>query len=142
MAIVAAVDRSARAADAVEEAERLAEAFDDPVHVVHVLTRSEFVDMGRTAAEEVGGSISMDEVKAAARAVAAEAAADLTVPTEAVGLVGDPADAILEYADEHDARYVVVAGRRRSPTGKAVFGSVTQSVLLNADCPVVTSIEQ
>lgn len=141
MVIIAAVDRSDRAARAVEEAEHLAKSFDEPVHVVHVLTRSEFVEMGRAAAEEVGGSISMDEVKAAATEVASEAAANLTVPSEAVGLVGDPADSILEYATDQDARYVVVAGRKRSPTGKAVFGSVTQSILLNADCPVVTSIE-
>jgi nucleotide-binding universal stress UspA family protein len=52
---------------------------------------------------------------------------------------GDPADQILAAADDADADLVVVAGRKRSPTGKALFGSVTQSVILNADCPVMVA---
>ena len=50
---------------------------------------------------------------------------------------GDPAEAIVETARERDVDLVVVAGRRRSPTGKAVLGSVSQSVLLTADRPVL-----
>jgi len=49
MTIVAAVDRSSHASRVVEEAVTLANAFDDSVHVVHVLSRSKFVEMeGRT----------------------------------------------------------------------------------------------
>lgn len=36
-----------------------------------------------------------------------------------------------------DADYIVVVGRSRSPVGKALFGSVTQGVLLHAECPVL-----
>lgn len=54
------------------------------------------------------------------------------------GHIGDPADQILALADSIDARFVVLGGRKRSPTGKALFGSVTQSVILSADRPVVT----
>ena len=42
------------------------------------------------------------------------------------------------YADEQDARYIVVSPQQRSQTGKILFGSVAQSVLLNAGCPVVS----
>ena len=52
---------------------------------------------------------------------------------------GDPAESILELADEEDADLVVVGGRKRSPAGKALFGSVTQSVILNADRPVMVA---
>ena len=50
---------------------------------------------------------------------------------------GDPADRILAVAADEDAAVVAVAGRRRSPAGKAIFGSVTQSVVLGADRPVL-----
>lgn len=136
MTIVVAVDRSDRATRAIEEAGRLAAAFDDEVHVVHVLGRSEFVELGRTRAE-AGDPVDIEDVRAVAAEIATEAAADLAGPVESVGLVGDPEDEVVAYAEAEDARYLVVAGRKRSPAGKAVFGSVTQSVILNATCPVV-----
>jgi nucleotide-binding universal stress UspA family protein len=54
---------------------------------------------------------------------------------------GDPADQLLETARELDADLIVVAGRKRSPTGKALFGSVTQSIILNAERPVMVAGE-
>jgi nucleotide-binding universal stress UspA family protein len=50
---------------------------------------------------------------------------------------GDPAEAIIETADEFDADMIVVAARKRTPTGKVLFGSVTQAVLLGTDRPVL-----
>jgi nucleotide-binding universal stress UspA family protein len=64
------------------------------------------------------------------------------VPLKNVGLTGEPAARIVTYTVDEDARYAVLCPRKRSPTGKALFGSVGQSVLLNANCPVVTTIEQ
>ncbi len=49
---------------------------------------------------------------------------------------GDPATIILETADELEVDAIAVHGRKRSPVGKALFGSVTQAVLLDADRPV------
>lgn len=50
---------------------------------------------------------------------------------------GDPAGAIVDTADELDADMIVLAARKRSPTGKVIFGSVTQTVLLETDRPVL-----
>jgi nucleotide-binding universal stress UspA family protein len=50
---------------------------------------------------------------------------------------GDPADEILEYAHEGAVDLIVMGGRKRSPVGKALFGSVSQAVLLNTELPVV-----
>lgn len=47
-----------------------------------------------------------------------------------------PADAILQAAEENDAEIIVVGVRRRSPVGKALLGSTSQSILLDADCVV------
>lgn len=55
---------------------------------------------------------------------------------------GDPAQMILQVANEIDADAILMSGRKRSPAGKVLFGSVTQSVLLSADQPViVTTVE-
>jgi len=48
-------------------------------------------------------------------------------------------EAILDHAEEHDVDSLVLGGRKRSPAGKALFGSVTQSVILNTDRPVVVT---
>jgi nucleotide-binding universal stress UspA family protein len=49
---------------------------------------------------------------------------------------GDPARVILDAADEVDADLVVLGGRKRSPLGSFLFGSVSQAVLADATRPV------
>lgn len=53
------------------------------------------------------------------------------------GAVGEPETAIVDEARDLPADLLLIGGRRRSPAGKAVFGSVPQTVLLSAPCPVV-----
>lgn len=50
---------------------------------------------------------------------------------------GEPAAEILTHAAENDVDLICLAGRNRSPTGKALFGSVTQDVILGTDLPVL-----
>lgn len=49
-----------------------------------------------------------------------------------------PAEDIVQVAEDVDAALVVVGLRTRSPVGKALLGSVTQSVLFDSPCPVLT----
>lgn len=137
MVVVAAVDRSEHARNVVAEAESLAKAFDDTVHVVHVMTQSEFLQLQSDSIEETNKPVDMTRVRNHAKEHAEEAARDISVPHESVGLVGGAKEEILRYTDENDTRYVVIGTAKRSPTGKALFGSVAQSILLGSECPVV-----
>jgi len=49
----------------------------------------------------------------------------------------DPAEDILEVADETAAELIVIGLRRRSPVGKLILGSNAQRILLDAGCPVL-----
>lgn len=54
------------------------------------------------------------------------------------GAIGTHADEIVRLATETESRLVIVGGRGRSPTGKAIFGSTAQQVILGAPCPVTS----
>ena len=49
----------------------------------------------------------------------------------------DLAGALLELLDRVDADLLVIGARRRSPMGKALMGSVAQTVILEASLPVL-----
>ena len=52
---------------------------------------------------------------------------------------GDTVQDILDEADRFDVDAIVLGGRKRSSVGKVIFGSVTQSVILETDRPVVVT---
>lgn len=49
----------------------------------------------------------------------------------------DPADQLLRVAEETNAELIVIGLRRRTPVGKLIMGSAAQTVLLDADAPVL-----
>jgi nucleotide-binding universal stress UspA family protein len=135
---VEADDDEAERSAVIHEAAKIASAFDEELHVVHVLSQSRFREMEQESVEDTGKTIEMDAIRAVARDVADEAASEVVEEYTPVGLVGSAEDEIVKYAKRQDASYVVLGGKRRSAVGKALFGSVTQSVLLNAPMPVLT----
>lgn len=55
---------------------------------------------------------------------------------EVRGVVGEQGESIVAVAEDVSADMLFVGGKKRSPTGKAVFGSTAQEVMLNGPCPV------
>ncbi|MFB6075009.1 MAG: universal stress protein [Haloarculaceae archaeon] len=58
----------------------------------------------------------------------------ISVTTES--RVGDAAEQILAVGDEIEAELIVMGGRKRSPLGALLFGSVSQAVITDATRPV------
>lgn len=61
---------------------------------------------------------------------------DRGITVETMSTSGDPSASILQAADEIDADLIVLGGRKRSPLGSLLFGSVSQQVMLDANQPV------
>ena len=49
----------------------------------------------------------------------------------------DVADTVLDLVDNADVELLVIGARRRSAVGKMIMGSVTQTIILRADVPVL-----
>jgi nucleotide-binding universal stress UspA family protein len=49
----------------------------------------------------------------------------------------DPAEDLINVAEEAGADFIVIGLRRRTPVGKLILGSNAQRVLLDAPCPVL-----
>ena len=52
---------------------------------------------------------------------------------------GDPEAVIVSVAEELEVDNVILGGRKRSPLGALVFGSVSQAVILDSDRPVTVT---
>ncbi|MFB6141999.1 MAG: universal stress protein [Halorientalis sp.] len=62
---------------------------------------------------------------------------DATVTTDTV--VGKPASAIVEYADEHEVDHVVMGSHGRSGVSRILLGSVAESVVRKSPVPVTVA---
>lgn len=147
---LAVVDPTESSADLVEEAGELAAGVGASLVVFSPLTAAEYEDDAAvlsTIEDVEGTSIDKDPDRIATRSAERYADDHLSgtdVEYEALGAVvedGDRADAILEAAEGEGCDYVFLVGKRRSPTGKALFGDAAQAVILNFDGRVVVTAE-
>lgn len=82
-----------------------------------------------------------DEEGSTAELEAAQLARDILeeggIEVDFDATTGEPTTCIIEKAEVVDARRICVAGKKRAPTGKLLFGSVTQGVILSTTRPVL-----
>ncbi|RYJ12782.1 universal stress protein [Halogeometricum borinquense] len=109
------------------------------VVLAHVFTREEY----NSALDNLDFDTTADEVSADDVAMRHSTIRELVDTLDEAGVeydirgrVGDHGESIVRLANDVDADRVLVGGRKRSPAGKAVFGSVAQEVMLSAPCPV------
>jgi nucleotide-binding universal stress UspA family protein len=119
-------------------AAELATATGATVVVGHVFDPDDYDDVRRRMGIAPDAEVTADDV---ARRV--DAVDDVTdrlradgVRVEVRGRVGEAGPELVDLAEDVEADLVIVGGRRRSPTGKALFGSTAQEVLMSAPCPV------
>lgn len=118
MSILAAVDDE-HGSSVVQRGYEFAQAFGEELVVFNVQPETETV----ADAEEVA----RDAVR-----LAIEDPENVVV----AGALGDPAPRILAESEERNSRLIVLGPQKQTPIGKALMGSVSQLVLLNAECTV------
>ena len=136
--IVVGTDGSEAADEAVRQAAELARALGARVHLVCVYeTVARPGESGdATRAQDswaVGTRDGVDATLARSGAVFAQAG----VAVDVYAQLGDPADAILDVAEEHNADLIIVGNRGRTGAKRFLLGSVPNRISHYAPCAVL-----
>lgn len=127
-------DGSTGSAHVALQALNLAKQYDATVHTLHVVD----ADV-KSLLSESGGRI--DELKS--RGKTGIEMVERMAESHDVNLVsdireGEPAETIIEYADEIDASVIVAGTHGRTGVRRRVLGSVAERLVRHAHCPVMT----
>ncbi|WP_435196295.1 universal stress protein [Natronomonas sp. EA1] len=143
------VEEPSREQHLLERARAFAVGEDTEIVVLALATPDEYEAVEETLAE-IGRiehtTYDVDDIGEGVFGDVADVAHDVLAPAveyelhTAVQETGEQADAILDLATRTGCDHVFLSGRRRSPTGKAVFGDRTQRVILTFDGYVTVSM--
>lgn len=135
MTILATTEGEKTPDTAITKGYELAQQYEDELIVLNVLPQDTYEERWEERPGYVADDGREDAEQTAQNTV--DGTLDDYENVSIVGRIGDPVDEIIELAESVDARFIVIAGRKRSPVGKAIFGSNTQSLILNTGRPVV-----
>jgi nucleotide-binding universal stress UspA family protein len=138
--IVVGTDGSDTATQAVRQAVELARAVNgrlDLVSAYEPVPAQRLNEERRTAPEDLQWAISPREDVDATLQAAAVPAQEAGVPVELFARQGDPADAILDVAEEREADLIVVGNKGMTGAKRFLLGSVPNKVSHHAPCSVL-----
>ncbi len=137
--IVVGTDGSDTAGEAVRQANELARAVGASLHLVSAyepVTDQRLRDERRDVPQDVEWSVNPREDVEATLRDAAGAIGD-GVAVETYAREGDPADAILDVAEERGADLIVVGNKGMTGAKRFLLGSVPNKVSHHAPCSVM-----
>lgn len=132
MSVVLGYDESPGAARALNAAIEVAAAFGEPLVLVFGAGAP-----GGVGEEYKSHAQALQEIGRTALAHAVEAADAAGVPTTVEIIDAKPAQAIIQAADKHDARVIVVGSWGESPIKGAMLGSTPHKLLHLSSRPVL-----
>lgn len=143
------VEDSTASKELVAEAGRFATAQDATVYLLVMVSEDELARtistldrIGSVENTTYNDETAIRQAESFVEDIAADAL-DQTISYEPVIHIvddGDQVETTLEAARAHDCDHIFTAGRKRSPTGKALFGDFTQSLLLDFDGKVTVDL--
>jgi nucleotide-binding universal stress UspA family protein len=138
--IVVGTDGSETATQAVRQATDLARAVGAKLELVSAyepVPVQRLNEERRQAPEDLQWAISPREDVDATLEAAAAVARDAGVPVEVYPREGDPADAILDVAEEREADLIIVGNKGMTGAKRFLLGSVPNKVSHHAPCSVL-----
>lgn len=136
--ILLPTDFSECADHALSHAVEMADRFDAHLHFLHVVNELDPDWYGISNVQEEAMKL-RDQIREEAHDRLAELTPDKELETTvSLQLSFDVADTIYEYVDERDIDLVVMGTHGRRGVDRMLFGSVTEEVVREADCPTLT----
>lgn len=139
--ILAPTDFSHHAEAAVKSAFELAEQFGATVHMVHTLAEP----VSAIAPEPMIVAAPPPEFYEESEKTCKEALQKVAsqfgkpgVKVQTAALWGSPVDTVLEYAQREPIDLIVISTHGRTGLSHVLLGSVAESIVRNAPCPVLT----
>ena len=139
--IVVGTDGSETSGKAVAAAVQLAKLCGAPLHLVcayEPVPKGRLREEARQAPEDMQWMINPREDVDATLSDAADEVREAGVEVETFAREGDPADAILDVAEERDADLIIVGNKGMTGAKRFLLGSVPNKVSHHAPCSVLT----
>ena len=138
--MVVGTDGSETANEAVRQATDLAKRLDATIHLVSAyepVSEGRLRDERSQVPDDVQWMVNPREDVSATLKQAAEGLQELGVKVETHAREGDPADAILDVAEEQGADLIVVGNKGMTGAKRFLLGSVPNKVSHHAPCSVM-----